>query len=323
MYATLLRILFLIALYVPALVQAQTQTQEQPLPQVRVGMLQFGTAHWELAHIQQAGIDRAEGYELVLTPLANSAAGLLALTSGSVDWIIADWVWAAKRTRDGDPLRFLPFSSQIGQVMVPADSNIDSIAALVGKRIGVAGGPQGKSWQLLDAAAKQQGVDLQRDAQVSFGAPPLLNRELEAGRLDALLTFWHFAARLEAGGGFKLAFSAQSIAETLGLDPRLPTLGYLAHEEWVVENQQLAKAFKRSVYAAKQDLRGDEPWSALRPLMRADSDEVFEALKRGYRDGEPPSELAPGLIDSARRAWPLLGEEGELPVTIFGGVEIR
>jgi len=317
MYATLLRILFLLALYVPALVQAES------LPQVKVGMLQFGTAHWELAHIQAAGLDRDEGYELVLTPLANSSAGLLALTGGSVDWIVADWVWAGKRTLDGDPLRFLPFSSQIGQVMVPLDSDIDSIAALSGKRIGVAGGPQGKSWQLLDAAAKQQGVDLQRDAQVSFGAPPLLNRELEAGRLDALLTFWHFAARLEAGGAFKPAFSARSIATELGLDPRLPTLGYLAHASWVEQNQKVAESFKRSVYAAKKALRHDEPWPALRPLMRAESDAVFEALKRGFREGEPLPGLDPALIDSARRAWPLLGEQGELPTSIFSGVEIR
>ncbi|MBR9884627.1 MAG: transporter substrate-binding domain-containing protein, partial [Oceanospirillales bacterium] len=186
MYATLLRILLLIALYLPAALQAQ------PLPQVRVGMLQYGTGHWELANIQNAGLDRAQGYELVPVPLANSSAALLALTSGSVDWIIGDWVWAAKRSQSGDPLRFLPFSSRIGEVMVPVSSSIDSVASLVGKRVGVAGGPNGKSWQLLDAAAKQQGVDLQKEAEVVFGAPPLLSRELESGRLDALLTFWHF-----------------------------------------------------------------------------------------------------------------------------------
>ncbi|GGB93228.1 ABC transporter substrate-binding protein [Marinobacterium zhoushanense] len=322
MNATLLRTLFLIALYLPALLHAES------LPQVRVGMLQFGTGHWELAHIQEAGLDRAEGYELVLTPLANSSAGLLALTSGSVDWIIGDWVWAAKRTRDGEPLRFLPFSTQIGQLMVPVQSDIDSIGSLAGKRIGVAGGPQGKSWQLLNAAARQQGMDLEQSAQISFGSPPLLSRELEAGRLDALLTFWHFAARLEASGQFKPAFSAQTIMTSLGIDPRLPTLGYLANELWVEKNQSLARAFKRSVYASKQDLRSDTPWLKLRSLMRADTDPVFEALKRGFREGEPLSDVDSTLIESARAAWPLfdatgLDEQGALPISIFAGVERR
>lgn len=314
---TLFRILVLVALYLPAVLHA-----DDHLPVVKVGMLQFGTAHWELAHIQEAGLDKKHGYQLELMPLANSSAGRLALTAGNVDWIVADWVWAAERTLQGASLRFIPFSSSIGEIMVPSDSNISRLSDLRGKRIGVAGGPQGKSWQLLNAAAAKQGIDLSAEAEVSYGAPPLLSRELQSGRLDALLTFWHFSARLEASGEFKPAISAASISEDLGLDSKLPMLGYLASEDWVIENQQLAKGFAGSIYAAKKDLREETAWGAIRPLMRADDDKVFAALKQGYRQGEPDPQISDEVLGSAKRAWPLLRQGNEpLPISLFAGVE--
>ncbi|SEF94836.1 ABC transporter substrate-binding protein [Marinobacterium lutimaris] len=319
--ATLFRILILLALYLPAALYAAKDAAANELPKVRVGMLQFGTAHWELAHIQQAGLDRKHGYKLELLPLANSSAGRLALTAGNVDWIVGDWVWAAERTLQGAPLRFIPFSTRIGEIMVPTDSGIASVADLRRKRIGVAGGPQGKSWQLLNAAAAKQGIDLAQAAEVSFGAPPLLSRELEAGRLDALLTFWHFAARLEASGQFKPAISAVSISESLGLDSRLPLLGYLANQQWVVENQTLASNFASSIYASKSDLREDRPWETLRPLMRVNDDASFQALRQGYRSGEPEALLSAAMLESANRAWPYLRHEKHpLPLAIFQGV---
>jgi NitT/TauT family transport system substrate-binding protein len=315
MKATALRILILVALYLPAVLNAAD------LPVVRVGMLQFGTAHWELSHIQTAGLDRRNGYRLELRPLANSSAGRLALTSGSVDWIVADWVWAAQRTLAGEPMRFVPFSARIGEVVVASDSSINAVSDLVGKRIGVAGGPQGKSWQLLSAAAQLKGIDLAEKAEVSFGAPPLLGRELEAGRIDALLTFWHFADRLTSTRHYRPAFTAASMVTALGVDPRLPTLGYLAHEEWVVENPELAEGFVRSVAQAKEALRDDSPWVAIKPLMRAKSDAEYAALKEGFRRGEPASHLDDDLISSARTAWPLISHsEKPLPVSIFRGV---
>lgn len=316
--ATLFRILILVALYLPAALYA-----DDDLPPVKVGMLQFGTAHWELAHIQNAGLDRKHGYRLELMPLANSSAGRLALTAGNVDWIVADWVWAAERTLQGAPLRFIPFSTRIGEIVVPSDSSITSIADLRGKRFGVAGGPQGKSWQLLEAAAAKQGIDLADSADISFGAPPLLSRELEADRLDALLTFWHFAARLESSGQFKRALSAASISLALGLDSQLPMLGYLASEDWVVENKELAEGFASSIYEAKHDLRADQPWQEVRSLMRVDDEATFTALRQGYRSGEPESHLSEAMLESAERAWPFLRHQDKpLPLALFSGVAL-
>ncbi len=292
-------------------------------PQVRVGMLQFGTAHWELEQIRRQGLDREQGYRLVLQPLANNAAGLLALTSGSVDLIVSDWIWAAQRTLDGAALRFIPFSSSIGELVVPADSTIHSVADLRGKRLGVAGGPQGKSWRLLDAYARQQGIELQQVAAVSFAAPPLLSRELEAGRLDAILTFWHFAARLHARG-FRAAFGAAELAQGLGLPKAMPMLGYVARDAWIEANAEAVRAFARSVVQAKRQLREDAPWQALRPLLRAADDAEFDALRQGYRQGEPDAQIDAQAQLAAQRVWQQLGIDSAgraLPLSIFRALD--
>ncbi len=48
-------------------------------------------------------------------------------------------------------MKFLPYSSTEGALMVPGDSPVRSVADLAGKRLGVAGGPLDKNWLLLRA----------------------------------------------------------------------------------------------------------------------------------------------------------------------------
>lgn len=313
-----------ISLFASILLFISFSVQAQVLPQVRVGMLQFGTAHWELSQIQAQGLDTRNGYKLVLKPLANTSAGSLALTSGSVDWIVSDWIWGAKRTLAGDSMRFIPFSTSVGELVVPTSSTIATIKDLIGKRIGVAGGPQGKSWRLLEAIASRHGIDLRKQAHITFAAPPLLSQELKQGRLDALLTFWHFAARLKAEGAYRAAFTTKGFAEALGLDPKMPMLGYIGHESWVVGHPKLAQAFAHSIDEVKQSLLTDAPWQQIRPLMRANSDAVFDQLKQSFRQGEPASALTPSMLRSAAKVWSLTGQQAQeqgqsLPLSLFRG----
>ena len=117
-------------------------------------------------------------------------------------------------------LTFIPFSSTVGALMVPPDSDIASLADLKGKKIGVAGGPLDKSWLLLQGlAAKRHGMDLAAEVEPVYGAPPLLNEKVQTGELDAVLNYWHFAARLDAKGYEELVGVEEAIGE-LGVDER-------------------------------------------------------------------------------------------------------
>ena len=111
--------------------------------------------------------------------------------------------------------------------MVPAGSPVRDLSDLKGRSLGIAGGPLDKSWLLLRALARRSGgFDADREIDKAFAAPPLLNQQIQAGRLDAVLNFWHFAARLEAAG-FRRVMGVDEMVSALGIDGKIPLIGYV------------------------------------------------------------------------------------------------
>lgn len=296
--------------------------QAQELPVLTLSVLQFGTPHWELEHLKRQQLDRANGFELRVRLVADVPASRLALSSGSADGAVSDLLWAQARYQAGSAYRYLPFSAQIGEVLVPTGSAIRQLADLRGKRLGVAGGPDGLGWRLLQQAAVRQGIDLAREAQVQYAAPPLLGQALRRGQLDALLTFWHFSARMRGEGGVQSAFGLADLMKSFELDTHLPVLGYLFPEPWAQSHEDLLQRFARALRQTKSELaREPEHWQALRPLMRAESDAVFAALRGSFVEGIPPPLDAARLAD-LQRLLVLTGADPArlMPATAFQSV---
>lgn len=295
--------LLLLSITVAAVVGATEQ------PVIRAAVLKFGTVSWELETLRSQQFDRQQGFELQLLPLASLMATQTALKSGEVEVIVADWLWVARQRAAGDNLLFMPFSSSVGRVMVAADSPIQRLEQLSGRRIGVAGGPLSKGWLLLQAVALKQGIDLKRQASLQFGAPPLLNAALEQGQLDAVVTFWHYAARLEAQG-YRTLVRLEQLGQALGLTTDLPMLGYVFPEAWAIRYPQRVAALQRAVWSARDYLnRQESGWQLLRPQMRADDDAVYRLLQQGYRAGTP-AELTDTHLADAERLFSVLAEVG-------------
>ncbi len=145
-------------------------------------------------------LDAEAGLAIDTTELASTEAGKIALKGGAADVIVSDWLWVTRERALGDDLVFYPYSSALGAVMVPANSPIHDFVSLKGRKLGVAGGPLDKSWLLLQALARRSGVDLAKEAEIAYGAPPLLTQKALQGETDATLTFWNFCAELEAKG---------------------------------------------------------------------------------------------------------------------------
>jgi NitT/TauT family transport system substrate-binding protein len=252
---------------------------------IRIGVLQFGTVNWELDVIEHHGLDAKEGFTLEMVGFASNDAADVALMGEAVDGIVEDWLWVSRQRAVGVPLTFIPYSSSVGALMVPADGGIDSLADLEGKRLGIAGGPLDKSWLLIQAVAREEGVDLAEVTELVYGAPPLLAEKFKSGELDAVINYWHYAARLEAGGDKRLLDVAQA-QEGLGVPADTPQLGYVFREEWADAHPDLVQAFARASRAAKVIMdESDEEWERLRALTRAEDDATLDALKRRYREG--------------------------------------
>jgi NitT/TauT family transport system substrate-binding protein len=283
----------------------------QDLGTVKVGVLEFGTVNWELDVIRHHGLDKQRGFTLEVQGFGSGEATNVALQGEAVDAIVDDYFWVSRQRSDGQMLTFVPFSSTVGALMVPPDSDIASLADLKDKRLGVAGGPLDKGWLLLQAlAAKRHGMDLAAEVEPVYGAPPLLNAKVQDGELDAVLNYWHFAARLDARGFRQLVGIQEAIAE-LGAASVPPQLGFVFFQAFVDDNPELIAAFADASRAAKELLQGDAEWDRIRPLTKAEDDATFEALKRRYRAGIIAHWGAAEQADAAKVYAMLAGLGGE------------
>jgi NitT/TauT family transport system substrate-binding protein len=253
---------------------------------LRLGVLQFGTVQWVADVIRHHALDSTHGFTLEMAPLANTDAGRVALMAGAADIVASDWFFVAAQRAAGTKLRFAPFSTSTGGVMTRADSPVRSLADLAGRKLGVAGGPADKSWVIVRAAARaKQDIDLAGVARLAYGAPPLLNAKLLQGELDAVLTFWNFAARLEAAG-CRQVVSVDECARDLGVTRRPALVGFVFHEKWAERQTPQVSGFLAATAAAETLLaKSDAEWSRIRPLMNAPDDALFQSLRRRFIGG--------------------------------------
>lgn len=277
---------------------------------VRVGILQFGTVSWELEVMQRNGLAERAGIALRIVPLALKDAANVAIQGGEVDVIANDWIWVSRMRSEGSDYAFAPYSQAVGGISVRPDAGVAQFADLRGKRLGVAGGALDKSWLLLRAYARRTvGEDAATFLRPQFAAPPLLNELVTRGELPAAMNFWHYTARLSAAGMKELITMPQILAG-LGIEDELPLVGWVFRERWAKDNAAAIAGFLRASDAAKAlMLESDAVWDELRPLMRAENEETFVALRDGFRAGIPRT-TADEAERVATRVFDILAAEG-------------
>jgi NitT/TauT family transport system substrate-binding protein len=277
------RIIVTLVVFLALLNPAQAQTAARP---IKIGALAFGTLNWEIEVIRGEGLDKAHGIAVETVPLAGAEAGKIALQGGSVDMVVGDWIWVAHQREQGLDFTFAPYSTSHGALMVPADSPIREIADLQGKRLGIAGGGLDKNWLLLRALArKAHDLDLDRAVEKTFGAPPLLNQQLQQGKLDAVLNYWNYAAKLEVLG-YRRVLDGRGILRGLGIQADVPGLGYVFRESWAKSNEPALAGFFRAADEAKKMICESETiWRKVAPLTQESDETVRNALRRHYCEG--------------------------------------
>jgi len=278
-------------------------------PRVRVGVLEFGTVNWELDVIAHHGLAAREGVDLEVMGLGSKRATAVAIQGGAVDVIVTDWIWVSRQRAEGRDYTFVPYSLSVGGLMVRPDAGIAGLADLQGRKVGIAGGPVDKSWLLLQAYARSEGIDLSASMEPTFGAPPLLNELIGRGDLPAVLNFWHYNARLAAAGMQELV-SVLEILPALGIERPIPLLGWVFSRTWANDNRDALDGFLRASYAAKHlMLESDAEWQRLQPRMKVDDPETAAALRDAWRAGVPLS-FDDADREAASMTFAILAREG-------------
>jgi NitT/TauT family transport system substrate-binding protein len=254
---------------------------------IRIAVQKTGTFSWELAVIRAHGLDKRANLSLEVQQLASPEAGKIALRAGSADIIVTDWLWVSRERALGARLQFYPYSTALGAVMVPPSSPIRTLADLRGRKLAVAGGPIDKSWLLLQASMKRNGIDLKSDSTIVYGAPPLLAAEALQGEVDATLNYWNFCAAMKAKG-FRSVANVQDLVTKLGAKGPVAMIGYVFDEEWGKANRDALARFFQITHKAKEILAAsDADWHSIAKLTGAPDAATLRAYRDGYRAGIP------------------------------------
>lgn len=260
----------------------------QSLPKLKIGTLQYGSVNWELNIIKSLKLDIESDLDVEIVKLASKNAAAVALQGNAVDLIVTDWFWVSRQRSMGRNFSFIPHSMAAGGLIVNKNSPITDIEDLKDKKIGIAGGQVDKSWLIFRAFYKKQfGKDLAKESQQIFGAPPLLNKKIEQGSFDAILTYWPYQARLLAKD-FKKIINITDIIQNLGSPAGMPIIGWVFKDEWSEKNKKILENFvKVSNEAKRLMLESDEIWNTIKSDMKAENQATFLNLRDIYREGIP------------------------------------
>ena len=258
------------------------------LPTLTIGVLSYGTVNWELNVLKHHKLDEKNGFNLKVVKLGSKNATTIALRGKEVDAIVADWIWASVERDKKHPYVFYPYSKSTGALYVSKDTKAKDLKDLKGKKIGIAGGPVDKTWLIFRAYTKQKyNLDFKDIVAPTFASPVILNKQMSSGKLDGVSNFWHFNAKLKAGGATRL-IGMHEILPTFGVKGDLPLIGWVFDESFAKKNKKLVNGFLQASFMSKKILSSDKKeWERIRPAMKAKDDKVFASLKEGYLAGIP------------------------------------
>lgn len=256
------------------------------VPLIRLGLLPFGTVSWEINTLQESLKKQQTAFQLQVRHVATPQAGKIALISGAVDVIVVDWIWVSRQRASGTAISFYPYSNTAGALMVKADSPIRSIAELSQVRLGIAGGELDKNWLLLQALALgKYNKNLDQDVTKVFAAPALLNEQMKQQRVDAMMNYWHYAARLEAQG-YRQLINGKGIQKALQIKPAVPSLGYVFNSAWAEQHSAALTEFLSNAKQAREQLcTSDAAWEKIVPLTKAADVKTQQILRERYCQG--------------------------------------
>lgn len=253
---------FLVLIAAMAIASGVDVARAQGRAVVRAGLQASGTFSWMLHAIEYFGIDDELGLQIEASTYATKEAAELALMAGDVDVTVDDFVNVVLMRSRGIPVRAVyPYSLALGGVLVRQDSDIRSIADLRGKVIAAASLSDKSLLILRTLAVSRYGFDPQYDSETISAAAPLMTELALRGEVDAVLPFWHFAARMVGSGQFREIATVHGMLEEMGLSSQLPNLVLLARDD--MDRGVLATFLRALDLAAERMKHDDGVWDSI------------------------------------------------------------
>ena len=209
---------------------------------VKIGVLKFGTVSWLLDTIQANGLDKAEGIELDIVPLASTQATTVGLQGGSVDVIATDWLWVSRERAEGgdSPSRRSPPRSARSWFPPILPSRRSAISRARSSAWREALSTRAGSARGLCAAHRQYRLENGDHAGIRRASASC--RAGQAGRDRCRAQF--LALRRKARGrGLHAADRLEDVVRELGAKGEVAMVGFAFSEGWATKNLEGIRHF--------------------------------------------------------------------------------
>lgn len=214
------------------------------LPVVRMQGLVNGMAALSLAVIEERGLDVAHGFRGEYSYIPPDAS-LQNFLNGESDvaFDVGPPDLALSRTQDYNVRAFSLGSANHVRIITRADAPFETIEDLQGKTLGHYGDDSTGTLSISLLLAEFSGIDYFESFEIVGASPAALVDLLEAGEIDAAMTFEPHVSRAKAtiDGGIKVLYDPGAVWEeqTGGL---LPTTALAAFDDWIESNPELAQS---------------------------------------------------------------------------------
>lgn len=266
-----------------------------------------GTQSYPPFVIKKFELDKKHGFTLEVIPFTNPQASNAALQSKSIEAVVQDWITVARlRNQNVSVIGVAPFLSYVNTLLLPADSEIKTLADLKGKTLGTYT-KTGFDWIILQAVAKQKyGFDLAKEVTLQEGAPSLLRGSLEQGQVDATLMYNSLTPDMILSGKAKLMMTIHDVVAEMGLS-EAPFLMYAMREDYAKEKPENAKAFV-AAYQEAIDILLTNPavWDEQGASMKLAPEAI--AMFRDNASKEFIKSFTPGMADVLNKTFDVLLE---------------
>jgi NitT/TauT family transport system substrate-binding protein len=262
---------------------------QEPI-EVRFGVIASGGQGEVPYAIRQFNLDRKYGFVLQEVDLTAPGQQYVMYRAGSIDVSPGTFLDLLRQRKAGFGLQaFHGFQRYNNYIVVKPDSPIRSFADLKGKRFGEFG-TTFLDWLILRAAGKKAfGFDIERDADLVQGAPPLLNQFLAKGEIEAMLQFSTLTLGPIKAGEQRMLIDVPGVMRRAGFVPDAFNSNWLVAERWSAAHPGAVTRLSAMIDEAYAKLKTDDSlWLPIAAKIGFTDPAIVEAYRNLERRVDNP-----------------------------------
>lgn len=254
----------------------------QEAPTLRFAVIGSGGQTEVPFAIQRAGLDKKYGINIEIIDFAAPGQQYNMFRSGAADIAGGNFIDLLRQRKGGNAIRAIHgFQAYSNMFVVRSNAPIRQFADLKGKKVGTFG-TTFLDWLIARAAGKRAyDVDLQTDATLAPGAPPLLNQFLARGEVDATLQFSSLTLAPVARGEQRPLIDLPALMQAAGFRSDLFYVVWMITEKWANANPAAVRRLPAMLNESYAVLKGDDTlWPTLAQRINITDPPIIAA----YRD---------------------------------------